>query len=120
VLEIARLDAVVEHHRVTNTQLSQCFGGVDRVQQLAASVHCLSDPHQVLVKITRRDRIKELLLRHHQPTVLALRPQHRRTVASSIHHARILASAADATRKPSESAPPTDSGAGGPSILARA
>jgi hypothetical protein len=55
-------DSVGEHHGVTHAQLGNRPGGTDRVKQLPARVVGVGDRDQMLIKLSRRDRVEQLTL----------------------------------------------------------
>ena len=96
VLEVPRPDPVGEHHRVTDAQRGDRSSGTDRVKQLPARVDGVGDRDQMLIKLSRGDRVEQLTLGILQSAILRLGPQLRlRAVVDLDAHASIFAAAAD-------------------------
>ena len=96
VLEVPRPDPIREHHPVTHAQLGDRAGGADRVKQLSARVDGVGDRDQMLIQLSRRDRVEQLALRILRSPILRLGPQHRlRAVVDLDAHTPIFAAVAD-------------------------
>ncbi len=96
VLEVPRPDPIREHHRVTHAQLGDRSGGTERVKQLPARVDGVGDRDEMLIKLSRRDRVEQLTLGILQSAILRLGPQHRLLAVVDLDaHVRIFAVAAD-------------------------